>query len=67
MSTGYRLHIEADTAEATAHATMASLRAHQQDLARRYERTIAEIEAMSYVVTEADYQTERAEEVACRS
>jgi hypothetical protein len=61
MSTGYRLHIEGVDAEPTAHATMESVHAEQRRLARQYGRTAHQIEALSYIITEAEYQAERAE------
>lgn len=61
MSTWYRLHIEGDTAEPTRFATMGQIRTEQRRLAREYGRTIAEIEAMSYIVTEDEYRAEQAE------
>lgn len=58
MKKGYRLHIEADESEPLAFADMAELRAHQKDLAKEYGRTFAQIERMSYIVTEDEYQKE---------
>ena len=57
---GYRLHIESDEAEPTAFATMALLRAEQRLIAKECDRTVAQIEAMSYVLTEEEYQTDLA-------
>jgi hypothetical protein len=57
----YRLHIEGDSSEATAFRTMAELRAEQRRFAKEYDRTFAQIDAMSYVVTEEEYQAELAE------
>ena len=55
---GYRLHIESDETEPTAFATMAEVRAEQRRLAKEYGRSFAQIEAMSYVIGEEEYQTD---------
>lgn len=55
-ATGYRLHIEADETEPVAYRTMAEVRAEQHRLAKEYDRTFAQIDAMSYIVTEEEYQ-----------
>jgi len=57
---GYRLHIEANETAPTAFRSMAEVRAEQRRLAKEYGRTFAQIEAMSYVVTEEEYQAELA-------
>lgn len=59
--TGYRLHIEGDDCEATAYQNMADVRAEQRRMAKEFGRTYAEIDAISYIVTEAEYQAERLE------
>lgn len=61
MKKGYRLHIEATETEPTAFRTMAEVRAEQRRLATEYDRTFAQIDAMSYIITEAEYQAELAE------
>jgi len=53
---GYRLHIEGVETEPTAFATMALLRAEQRRLAKEYGRSFAQIEAMSYIIDEQEYQ-----------
>ena len=53
---GYRLHIESDETEPTAFATMAEVRAEQRRLAKEYGRSFAQIEAMSYIIDEQEYQ-----------
>jgi len=58
---GYRLHIEGTEAEDAYYRTMADLRDMQRTLARESDYTIAEVEAMSYVVTEDEYRAELAE------
>ena len=55
---GYRLHIESDEAEPTAFRTMAEVRAERRKLAKEYGRSFAQIEAMSYILTEEEYQTD---------
>jgi len=59
--TGYRLHIEGTEAEDAYYRTMADLRDMQRSIARESDLTIAEVEAMSYVVTEDEYQAELAQ------
>jgi len=61
MKKGYRLHIEATETEPTAFRSMAEVRTEQRQLAREYDRTFAQIDAMSYIVTEEGYQAEIAE------
>jgi hypothetical protein len=61
QATGYRLHIEADETEPTAFRSMAEVRTDQRRLAKEYDRTFAQIDAMSYIVTEEEYQAELAE------
>ena len=59
--TGYRLHIEATETEPTSFRSMAEVRAEQRRLAKECDRTFAQIAAMSYIITEEDYQAELAE------
>jgi len=59
--TGYRLHIEADESEPAAFRNLAEVRAQQRRLAKEYDQTFAQIDAMSYILTEAEYQAELAE------
>jgi hypothetical protein len=61
MKKGYRLHIEAMTTEPTRFESMADVRVEQRRLARKYSRTLKEIDAISYIVTEEEYQAEQAE------
>jgi len=59
--TGYRLHIEGTEAYDAYYRTMADLKAEQRSIARESDYTIAEVEAMSYVVTEDEYRAELAQ------
>ena len=61
MKKGYRLHIAESNSEPTAFRSMAEVRAEQRRLAKKYYRTFAQIDAMSYIVTEEEYQSELAE------
>ena len=54
--TGYRLHIEATETEPTHHETMAEVHTEQRRLAKEYGRTYQDVVAMSYVMSEAEYQ-----------
>lgn len=56
---GYRLHIEADEAEATAFRTKAEVKKEIRRLAKEYGRTVRELEGMAYVITEVEYQEEQ--------
>lgn len=53
---GYRLHIEGCDTEPTAFRSMAEVKAEQRALAKEYKQAFKEIEKVSYVVTEAEYQ-----------
>ena len=61
MKNGYRLHIESTETEPNAFRSMAEVRAEQRILAKKFDRTFAQIDAMSYIVTEEEYQAELAE------
>ncbi len=55
-ASGYRLHIEA-TETAIKFRTMAEVRAEQKKLAKQYQKTFDQIDAISYIVTEEEYQS----------
>ena len=61
MKMGYRLHIEATETAPVAFRNMAEVRAEQHRLAKEYDRTFAQIDAMSYIETEENYQSELTE------
>lgn len=53
---GYRLHFEGSDAEPEACCSMKSVRQSQRDAAKKYKQTFKEIEKISYIVTEEEYQ-----------
>ena len=55
MKNGYRLHIEGRSEEPIAFRNMKEVRKEQKSLAREYGRTIKEIDAMSYIMTEETF------------
>jgi hypothetical protein len=52
---GYRLHIEGQDTVPAAFESMEQVRLEQRELAKKYGRTFAEIERMSYILTEEEY------------
>lgn len=56
MKNGYRLHIETETGEAVSCDTMRDVRRDQKMLSMAYNMTLEEVEKISYIVTEEEYQ-----------